>query len=112
MFSIVVVIYLVEVAEVKAKWLLILELPDEGLTIPSLLSPPSFCSVQLFKYHPGGHNLHAVLWFLEAKNIECLTLRTIFSYGLQHIHIRNIFVSELLVNGISWYTLGPVFCAS
>ena len=36
-------------------------------------------------------------------------LSTTFSYGLQHIHIRNIFVSEVLLNCIYGYTLGPLF---
>ena len=109
MSFIVVVIYLVEVAEVQARWMPILEFPDKGLTTLSLVFPTSIRSVKLFKCHPGGHNLHDILWFLESKNIECLTLRTLFSYGLQYIHISNIFVSELLVHGISRYTLGPVF---
>ena len=109
MSSIVVVVYILELAEVQSKWLPILELPDEGLTIPPLVFLPNIRSVQLFECHPGGNNIHDILWFLEAKNIECLTLRTIFSYGTQHIHISNIFVSELLVNGISRNTLGPLF---
>ena len=109
MSSIVMVIYLVALVEVQAKWLPILEFTDEGLTIPSLVFPPSICSVQLFECHPGGHNIHDIIWFFEENNLECLTLITIFSYGLQHIHISNIFVRKLLVNGISRYTLGPVF---
>ena len=40
---------------------------------------------------------------------ECLTFRTIFSYRLQHIHMSNILVREVLFNGISRYTLGPLF---
>ena len=87
----------------------ILEFPDKVLTIPSLIFPPSIRSVQLFDCHPGAHNLHYILWSLEAKNIECFTLSTILSCGPQHIHIINIFVRKLLVNGISRYTLGPVF---
>ena len=109
MSSIVAIIYLVLVEEVQDKWLSILELPDKGLTIPSLVLPPSIRSVQLFECHPGGHNLHEILWFLEGNFFECLTLRNLFSYGLQHIHISKIFISEVLVNGISRYTLGPVF---
>ena len=64
MSSIFVIIYLVAVAEVQAKCLEILEYPDEGLTIPPLVFPPSIRSVQLFECHPGGHNLHDILWFL------------------------------------------------
>ena len=56
--SVVVVIYLVAVTEVKAKWLPILEFLDEGLTIPSLVFSPSICSLQLSKCHFCGHNLH------------------------------------------------------
>ena len=109
MYSIVVVIYLVALVEVQHKWLPILELPNKLLTIPYLVFPPHICYAQLFDCHPCEHNLHNILWFFEAKNIELLTLRTIFSYGLQHIHISNIFVSKVLVNGISRYTLGPLF---
>ena len=109
MHYIVVVIYLVAVTEVQGKWLPILELTDKGLTIPYLVLPPCILSVQLFKCYPGVHNFHEILWLIEAKNVECLTLRTILSYGLQHIHISNIFVSKSLVNGISRFTLGPVF---
>ena len=103
------VIYLVAVAGLQAKWLEILEYPGKGLIIPPLVFLPSICSVQLFQCHSGGHNLHDILWLLETKNIECLNLSTLFSYGLQHIHMSNILVSELFVNGISRYTLGPVF---
>ena len=98
MYYIVVIIYLVAVAEVQYKCLPIIEFSDEGLIIPFLVFPPSICSVQLFKCHPGCHNIHDVLWFFEAKNIECLTLRTILSYGLQHIHISNKCFREVLVN--------------
>ena len=73
MSSIVVVVYLVAVAEVQSKWLLILEFPEEGLTIPSLVFLPHTRFVELFECHPGGHNLHDILWFFEAKDIECLT---------------------------------------
>ena len=72
MSSIVVFIYLVVVAEVQAKWLPTLELPDEGLTIPSLVFLPSIRSVQLFEFHLGGHNLHDILWFFEAKILNAL----------------------------------------
>ena len=109
MYYIVAVIYLVAVAELQSKCLPIIELPDEGLTTPSLVLPPSIRSVQLFGCHPGGHNIYNILWLFEAKNIGCLPLRTIFSYGIQHIHISKIFVRKLSVNGISRYTLGPVF---
>ena len=30
-------------------------------------------------------------------------------YGLQHIRISNIFFGKVLVNGVSRYTLGPLF---
>ena len=109
MYYIVVVIYQVAVAEVKFKWLPIIELPAEELPIPSLVFPPRIHSVQLFKCHSGGHNIHDILWLLEKKYIECLTLSTIFSYGIQHIDISNIFVSEVLVKIISRYTHGPLF---
>ena len=109
MYSIVVVIYLVAVAELQAKWFPIIELPDEGLPILSLVLPPSIRSVQLLECHRGGHNIHGILWFFEAENSVFLTLRTIFGYGLQHIQISNIFFSKVLVNGISRYTLVPVF---
>ena len=109
MYSIFVIIYLVAVAKVQAKWLPIPGFPDKGLTISSIVFPPRIRSVQLFKCHPVGHDLHDILWFFEAKYLECLTLRTIFSYGLQYIHISNIFVSQVLVYGISRYTLGPLF---
>ena len=79
------------------------------MTIPYLVFPPRIYSVQLFECHPSGHNLHDILWFFEAKNLEWITLRTIFSYGLQHIYISNIFVSGNFSNGISRYTLGPLF---
>ena len=98
-----------EVAEVQYKWLPVLEFPDKGLNIPSLVFPPSIRSVQISEYNQGGHNLHDILWLLEAKHLECLTLRTLFSYGLQHIHISNIFVRKVFVNGVYRYTLGPVF---
>ena len=97
------------VTKVQYKWLAILEQLGKGLTIPPLEFTPSIYSVKLFKCHTGGHNLHDILWFLEAKNIEFRTLRTLFSYGLQHIHISNILLSKVLINGISRYTLGPVF---
>ena len=92
MYSIVVVIYLVVATEVKPKWLAIIEQLSEVLTIPFLVFPPSIRSVQIFECHPGGHYLHEILWFIEETNIECLTLRTLFSYGLQHIHMSNILV--------------------
>ena len=47
--------------------------------------------------------------FLEEKNMKCLTLMTLLSYGLQHIHISNILVKKVLVNGISRYSLWTVF---
>ena len=74
--SIVVVIYLVGVAEVQSKWLPILELTDRELTIPSLVFPSCIRSIQLFECHPGGYNLHDILWSFEAKNIDSLNLRT------------------------------------
>ena len=109
MYSIVVVIYLVMLAGMQYKLLPRIEFPDKGLTIPYLLFPPHIRSVQLLECHPGGHNIHDILWFFEAKYFEWLTIRTILSYGLQHIHISNIFVRQVLINGISRYTLGPVF---
>ena len=69
MSSIVVVVYLVAVAEVQAKWLAILEYPDEELTILPFSFPPSIRSVKLFLCHPGSHNLHEILWLLEIKNL-------------------------------------------
>ena len=109
MYYIVLVVYLVAVSKLQTNWMPILEFPDEGLTIPSLVFPPIICSNQLLECHLGGHNLHCIIWFFEEKNIDCLTLRTIFSDGFQHIHISNIFVREVMVNGIYRYTLGLVF---
>ena len=72
MSYIVVVVYLVAVAEVQDKWLTILELPDEGMTIPSLVFLTIIRSAQLSECHPGGHNLHDILWFFEAKILNAL----------------------------------------
>ena len=59
------------VAEVKSKWLTIIEFPDKGLTIPSLVFPPSIHSVQLFECHPGKKN--SINRVFQGKKISYLT---------------------------------------